>query len=169
MTIRVTPECDHPRVGIGVFKPWKVLRQRVHIDFSLDPHLPRSTGGAVYVVDGDRAWIVLADWLTQREKRCALTHELIHDELRSSCRHAGMPKAWDAVVAREEIWIDREAARRLVPAAELALFLRRQAGTIDPAVTLHDIAEHFDVTERYADLAFAGFAAQLDGWGEIVA
>lgn len=165
----VSPRRDDRSVGVGTFKPWKVLRQREHIDFRLDPHLPRSTGGAVYIVDGDRAWIVLAGWLTQRERKCALAHELIHDELGSSCRCVGMPDTWDAVVAREETSIDREAARRLVPSAELGMYLRRQAGHIDPSVTLHDIAEHFDVTERYADLAFAAFAARLDGWGEIVA
>ena len=169
MTVHVTPGRDDRRVAVGQWKPWLALRQRVHITMKLDPALPRSTGGAVYVRDGDDAWIVLAGWLSQREKRCVLTHELIHDELGSSCRAVGMPDAWDAVVAREEAWIDREAARRLVPAAELGLFLRRQAAHIDPAVTLHDIADHFDVTERYADLAFAAFAARLDGWGEIVA
>lgn len=148
---------------------WRELRDRGHIEFELDGSLPRSTGGAVYVLDGARAWIVIAEWLTQRERKCALAHELIHDELRSSCRSAEMPAQWDAVVIREETWIDREAARRLVPHDELGLFLRRQALHVDPAVTLHDIAEHFDVTERFADLAFASFAARLDGWGEIVA
>lgn len=167
MTVHVTPRRDHPNVGR--WKVWRELRGRGHIKFELDGTLPRSTGGAVYVLDGDQAWIVIAEWLTQRERKCALAHELIHDELRSSCRAAGMPDAWDAVVAREETWIDREAARRLVPSAELGQFLRRQAAHVDPAVTLNDIAEFFDVTERYADLAFASFAARLDGWGEIVA
>jgi hypothetical protein len=167
VTVRVTPGREHPFVGR--WKPWRELRHREHITYELDGRLPRSTGGAVYVLDGDRAWIVIAGWLSQRERKCALAHELIHDELRSSCRAVEMPEAWDAVVAREETWIDREAARRLVPAGELDLFLRRHAGHVDPAVTLLDIAEHFDVTERYADLAFATFAARLDGWGEIVA
>lgn len=163
---------SHPGATIGSvgrWEPWRELRSREHIAFELDPRLPRSTGGAVYVVEGGQAWIVVAGWLTQRERKCALAHELIHDELRSSCRAAGMPEAWDVVVAREETWIDREAARRLVPGGELRAFLRRQAGHVDPAVTLADIAEHFDVTERYADLAFASFAVELDGWGEIVA
>lgn len=167
MSIRVAPWRDDP--SVGRWKVWRELRDREHIEFELDGRLPRSTGGAVYVLDGTRAWIVIAEWLTQRERKCALAHELIHDELRSSCRAAGMPAAWDAVVGREEAWIDREAARRLVPHAELGQFLRRQAARVDPAVTLHDIAEHFDVTERYADLAFASFAARLEGWGEIVA
>lgn len=148
---------------------WKDLRGREHIAFRLDATLPRSTGGAMYVRDGDRAWIVLADWLTQRERKCALAHELIHDELGSSCRCIGMPPAWEAVVAREEAAIDREAARRLIPHVELAQFLARQAGTFDPAVTLHDIAEQFDVIERYADLAFSSMVAIIDGWGELVA
>lgn len=56
-----------------------------------------------------------------------------------------------------------------MPFDELGLFLRSHAHHVDPAVTLVDIADHFDVTERYADLAFAAFAARLDGWGEIVA
>lgn len=104
----VTPRRDH--LSVGRWKPWFVLRQREHITMEIDPRLPRSTGGALYVVEGERSWIVLAGWLTQRERRCALAHELIHDELRSSCRTAGMPPSWDAVVGREEASIDREGS-----------------------------------------------------------
>jgi hypothetical protein len=154
---------------VGKWKPWLVLRQREHIRMTIDPTLPVSTGGGLYVREDGDAWIVLAGWLSQREKRCVLTHELIHDELGSSCRCDGMPTMWDAVVARDESFIDREAAARLVPRHELAAFIRRHAATIEPSVTLADIAEHFDVTERYADLAFSAFVAAIDGWEEIVA
>jgi len=154
---------------VGLWKPWKELARRGHISFRLDPNLPRSTGGAIYVREGDRALIVIAGWLDQRERKCALGHELIHDEAESSCRHFGAPKLWDAVVAREEAQIDREAARRLVPRNELVAFLAREATMIDPAVTLADIAERFDVIERYADLAFSSLVVTPAGWGEIVA
>ena len=150
--------------------PWKVwaeLRRRPHISLRFS-RLPEDTGGAMFVRDGDRAWIVLDPRLTSAGRRCFTAHEMIHDELGSSCRAHGMPPAWDAVIARQEAAIDREVAARLVPAHELAAFLGQRDECRD-RVEVHEVAEHFDVTEPIAELALGRLLASPMGWGEVVA
>ena len=90
--------------------------------------------------------IVLATWLTRRERRCTLSHELVHDE-----RGVGFDETIaQAVVAKEEAIVHRESIRRLVPMDELELLV---AGASEyEAVTATMVAEHFDVT---ADVARA--------------
>lgn len=165
---------SHPRrnvrfVGSGAWDVWNALAERRHIIWSLE-RLPDACGGAMYrrCPDG-RAVIALDERTGRRERRCLLAHELIHDELGSSCRCDGMPAMWDAVVSREETFIDREVARRLLPRHLLLRFLDAQAGDHGHPVTLDDIAEQFNVTEHIAEVAMSILAVQPQGWGEIVA
>ena len=165
---------SHPRrtvrsVGSGPWDVWADLAAREHIVWARR-RLPDACGGAIYrrLADG-RAIIALDDRSLSPKRRCDLAHELIHDELGSSCRCDGMPDAWDAVIAREETFIDREVARRLLPRADLVRFLWTTAGDHDHPVTVHDIADHFHVTEHIAEVAMSILAVQPQGWGEIVA
>jgi len=65
---------------VGRAWPWRELRDREHIELRFDP-IADLTGGAVYGRLGDQAVILLSPSLDQIERRCALAHELVHDEL----------------------------------------------------------------------------------------
>jgi hypothetical protein len=101
-------------------------------------------GGAFYGHDGDRAAIVVSPGLGRVERRCHLGHELVHDE-----RRITSPSATDATMEREEVIVRREAARRLVPLAELQTFVEK-AVEAGEAVSAGEIAREFDVTEAVA-------------------
>jgi hypothetical protein len=92
--------------------------------------------------------IVVRPGLSRAEWREVVTHELVHLErgpLIDSI--VGHPSAstWAAVVAREERAVEREVARRLVPADELADWLRGRDG-----VTAAEVAAEFEVSEDVA-------------------
>jgi hypothetical protein len=70
-----------------------------------------------------------------------------------------MPVAWDAVVAREEGWVDDIVADRLVPPAELRVLCRRVA-ELGSGVSAVDVAAEFDVTEQVATRALRRLAAR---------
>lgn len=111
--------------------------------------LPESTGGAVYIRQGHSAVIVLDTSLNRVERNAALAHELVHHERGGGSHDSDMPRGWRAVAAREEMWVDREVARRLVPLDTLAELCDRTADLgegVDPWM----VAEEFDVTEAVA-------------------
>jgi hypothetical protein len=102
--------------------------------------------------------ITLADDLTRSERNAVLAHELIHLERGGGIGFVGAPPSWRAVVEREELIIDREVARRLVPTAELRRFARARAA-IDEPITVDDVMEEWDVPEWVARDACAVVAA----------
>lgn len=127
---------------------WSDLGGRDHIAFAIRP-LPKATGGAVHVRRGHRAAIVIDPGLTQIERRCALAHELVHDERGGGCDHEVMPDSWAAVVSREEQRVDDIAVARLVPADDLMRFcVEMETGCVH--VTAHHVAEFFHVTASVA-------------------
>lgn len=151
---------SHPagtlHVLMGEWHPWRELRRRTHIRCrSVD--LPDECGGGLYVRRGERVLILLDEDLSQVERRCILTHELIHDERGTHC-HAEQPGAWDAVVAREEIRVHDESVRRLVPARELRRYCQGISDFL--AVEPHEIADEFHVTLEYAERALFLLAAE---------
>lgn len=87
----------------AVWHPWRTLRERSDIVVHW-ADLPR---GLLGVTDGVSVW--LARDQLQAERRCTLTHELIHIELD---HHGCQPRAVERAVAIE-------AARRLVPIDDL--------------------------------------------------
>jgi hypothetical protein len=95
---------------------------------------PDEHGGAVMLRRG----------LTQVERRCLLSHELVHLE-----RGGGSVHPDPIVRAREERAVDRIVAARLVPEDELTGWLSAQE---DP-VTVDDVCEHWRVTPEYALIA----------------
>lgn len=99
--------------------PWDALRQREDIVVHWTDLLPDGVLGAT---DGGQVW--MARGQSQAERRCTLTHELVHIEW----DHAG-----EQTVAVERA-VCAEAARRLLPVEDLAR----------EAVWAHDIVEAAD-------------------------
>lgn len=133
--------------------PWRALRERAHIELRFDP-AAEATGGAVYGLVGERAAIVIDPGLDQVERRCALAHELVHDE-----RRITSPAATDATMELEEERVRRATATRLVPLVELYELVRARAAV--EGVTAAVVAEEFDVTERVAAEALRQLQALL--------
>ncbi len=106
------------------FHPWRLLRTRhPDVEVSCRYQLPDRLMGVQY---GRR--ILLCRTLTQAERRCTLTHELVH-------RERGPVPTDPAAAAAEERTVDRIAARRLITLGSLVDGLR---WTRDP----HQLAEH---------------------------
>lgn len=129
------------------WNPWRELRHRPHIRFRLTP-LPDGVEAAYARRDG-RAAIVVHAGLERRQRAAALAHELVHDEHRDGETACAMPPSWEAVIHRHEARIDREVARRLVDAEELAEFVEGRRSVGDP-VFARDVADWFDVAEWVA-------------------
>lgn len=82
--------------------PWRILRtQHPNVEVSCQHRLPDHLMG---LQRGVRIW--LCKTLTQVERRCTLTHELVHQE-------RGLVVD-PAAAAREELVVDEIAARRLI-------------------------------------------------------
>lgn len=113
--------------------PWKVLRARPHLELLWW----RFEGQPTAEWRGRR--IFLDPRLGQAERRCALMHELVHEE-----RAVGFPDATAATMEREEAIVRQEAAVRLVPPDDLARFVAARC-TVGP-VTARCVAEEYEVT-----------------------
>ncbi len=137
--------------------PWLVLARRRELVLGLEA-LPGALAG-LFVPP---ASIVLDRQLGRRDRRSQLAHELVHHERGGSPAYEGQPPSWAAVVAREELLVDRVVARRLVPAAALEAFVRARM-ELGP-VTADDVAEEFDVGELVAATALAELARI---WGHL--
>jgi len=133
--------------------PFRDLRGRDHITFSIDP-IADEAGGAIYGRLGDRAVIILSPRLSPEAQACALAHELWHDEFGVTS-----PPATEATMERIEAMVRRRTAEGLVPADELlALVLTRvEVEPIDATV----VAIEFGVTEEVATVALVRLQAEL--------
>jgi hypothetical protein len=129
------------------WNPWRALRERHWLRLIFAP-LPRSAGkGALLDIGGERI-IVLDEELGRRDRNAVLGHELIHDE-RNILYTADTPLA---LVVKEEAFVNRTNARRLVPAEELLEVVARRL-ECGEAVTVREIEEEFDVPWDVATLA----------------
>lgn len=109
--------------------PWRTLRVRYpEVDVSCHYRLPDHLMGLQL---GRRIW--LCRTLTQAERRCTLTHELVH-------RERGPVPADPAAADREERTVNEISARRLITLPSLIDGLR---WTRDP----NQLAEHLWVDE----------------------
>lgn len=129
----------------AVWDPWQVLADLDDVVYAVE-RLPDRVG-AVYARRGDRAAIVIDDRLGPVEHRAALAHELVHHERGPPPRV--VPDTLRCVVIREEVAVDREVARRLVPRALLARFVAGRNG-LGAGVGVADVAAEFEVPERLA-------------------
>lgn len=76
--------------------PWALLRVRPWLELVWTHHLPAGIRAAT---DGTRIWITHG--LSQRERRCALMHELIHiDHGHTGHQPPGVEQLVEAVTAR---------------------------------------------------------------------
>lgn len=84
-----------------MYHPWREARRRTHLDIDLallaDDHRGCITGNRITINVDD----------PQASRRCTLAHELVHDERR-------IYPADRVLRAREEIAVERIAARRLI-------------------------------------------------------
>lgn len=123
------------------FHPWRALRTRSELILTWLP-LPGTRRG---VTDG-HSHIVMSPDLTQAERRCTITHELIHVERGHTSR----------CDPREEQAVIVEAARRLITLDDLAdaLLWTRNIPTladelwVDQA-TVRARLEHLHPSERH--------------------
>lgn len=123
---------------MGAWHPWRALRSRPHITLQFE-QTPAGADGMIIDEGHGRRLLVLASWLTRRERSHTLTHELVHDE--RGLLPVGAPAA---LIAKEEHAVEGETVRRLVPLDELAMLVERNDGS---PVMSWELAEHFDVPE----------------------
>jgi Zn-dependent peptidase ImmA (M78 family) len=134
------------------------LNERSHLIYER-MELPAAAGGGLYWPVGRYAAILIDRRERRVRRRCLVAHELVHDERFGGCDAEYMPACWDAVVMREEGWVDDIVADRLVPARELRAFCERIAD-LGMGVTAADVAAEFDVTEEVAQRALARLTAR---------
>ncbi|MET9329518.1 hypothetical protein [Tsukamurella sp. NPDC003166] len=91
--------------------PWREARRRAHLDITFDA--PTTVRGR-HAADGR---VQLHPRMTQAERRCALAHELVHDE-------RGVRPVEPVLSAMEEHLVEAIAARRLVQLDQLVDVLR---------------------------------------------
>lgn len=120
-------------MGTHPWHPWRMLRD--HHDDVVVACRYRLPDRIMGLQIGRRIW--LARGLTQAERRCTLTHELVH-------RERGPVPADPAAAAREELAVDDIASRRLIPLDALVDGLR---WTRQP----RELAEHLWVDEPTLD------------------
>ena len=140
------------------WNPWRALRERRHIQMRR-VDLPDEVGGAVYWPTERFTAVLIDKRLGRVERRCALAHELVHDERGGGVPTAGMPPQWGVVKMKDEHAVDEEVARRLVPLDELAAVVAAVTDLGDGVEPWH-IAEHFDVTEAVALRALGMLAGE---------
>lgn len=115
--------------------------------------------GILIRVDTEPVLIWLLDGMPPELERCVLAHEL---------RHAADHFPTDAIPPLLRAWheehVDRDAARTLVPAGELAAWLADRTRTGE-SVSVRDVADQWDVTSRYAALVLAD--AGVLSWADV--
>ena len=93
--------------GMSIYHPWRDARLREHLTIRFVDHLPAGVRGQIR---GDV--VVVNRHMLGDERRCTIAHELVHDERRIF--------PIDPVLrAREELTVERIAARRLVALDQL--------------------------------------------------
>lgn len=132
------------------WNPWRALRARDDIEL-VWADLPDDLLGTV-AEDGGGFVITLDPRLDRVTRRCVLAHELIHVERE-------IPWAVEGTMEREEVIVDAETARRLVPVDELRQVVSAMC-SIGVGVEACHVAAHFDVTPEVADDALRMLARE---------
>ncbi|GAA2068797.1 hypothetical protein [Williamsia deligens] len=134
-----------------MYHPWRAARDRAHLTIAFRGDTDCRRGR----IEGDT--IEIADRQLQAERRCTLTHELVHDERRVFPR--------DSVLrAREEVTVERIAARRLVALEQLVDVLRWTRDTAEAADELWvDMPMFLALVASLSDDERAWIDEQLEG------
>lgn len=124
-----------PQHRCARYDPWHDLAVNwPEVDVVIEPMGGRLLGLLRYPV------IALRAGTSAAQRRCTLTHEIVHLE-----RGIGDCGPWSG---REELLVHREVARRLVPLAELAAAVRDLGGS----AVLAELAQALDVDSETARL-----------------
>jgi hypothetical protein len=108
------------------YDPWLDLRQNwPHVAVVIEP----MTGDLLGEVRDDGRVIALRADTSAAQRRCTLTHELVH--LERGILDCG---PW---LQREEDMVHAEVSQRLIPLASLAAAIRELGGVDDPAAIAH--------------------------------
>lgn len=121
------------------WNPWRALRERSHLRL-VYAALPDCAGGGAIVDLEDGRVVVLDERLDRTDRNAVLAHELVHDE-RDLLYPPDTPASF---VVKEEFYVNREVARRLVPLDELEELVSRIMDLEQPVHAL-DVMEEFDV------------------------
>lgn len=120
------------------YSPWVDLGTRGHVELRW-AWLPDVVGhGTIRRQPEGRTVVTICCSADRPHRRAALTHELVHDD-----RGIYGPDVPDLVMVKEEAYVRRLTATRLVPPTELAEWAAARA-EVGP-VTAYDVAEEFDV------------------------
>lgn len=124
------------------FDPWRAIAERDDVVLSFHP-VARLMGGGFYARAGELGIIVVDPDLPGEDRRAVLTHELIHHERGGEVPDD--PSARTAsFIAGDERSVDREVARRLVPAPLLDQFVRASVRAAIPVGPI-EVADQFEV------------------------
>jgi hypothetical protein len=129
----MTPPSAHRRSPLtsashqsAPYDPWLDLRQNwPHVKVVIEP----MTGDLLGEVRDDGQLIALRADTSAAQRRCTLTHELVH--LERGILDCG---PW---LQREEDLVHAEVSQRLIPLASLAAAIREVGGVDDPAAIAH--------------------------------
>jgi hypothetical protein len=116
------------------------------------------TGGGFAVGDAATGYVVVDPALDEWHRRTVIEHERVHLERGITTTWPQAPASWAAVTAREELLVNREAARRLAPEPALRTLVA-QACTQGEAVTASSVAVEFGITHDLATVALELLAA----------
>lgn len=130
------------------YRPWDDAAQRHDLEVMVTA-LPAGVR-ALHATDSDGHRAILIDRnLPPIERLAALAHELAHDDSGGGCHQPGLPPLLRPLVTRDEQRVDRIAAERLLPLADLAWWVDREEGE-GRAVTVEAIAEAHQVATSVA-------------------
>lgn len=80
--------------------------------------LPEGMSGACKVWADGRIAIVLSSTMDRAERTATLAHELVHAQRGGGCADVLPGMRWDAVLAREELIVDRQVTDQLLDPVE---------------------------------------------------
>ncbi len=132
------------------WNPWRALKAltRVTLEWEL---LPAGVRGLYCPEPDGTATIVLDARLGRVQRNATLAHEVVHAE-RGIVDLDGCPSTMAVLDWREEVRVDDEVARRLVPLEDLAAVVD---SLVDMGLGVEpwQIANTFDVPDRVAERA----------------
>lgn len=118
----------------------------------------RLTGGGFAVGDAATGYVVVDPALDEWHRRTVIEHERVHLKRGITPTWPQAPASWTAVTAREELLVNREAARRLAPEPALRTLVAQACARGD-AVTPSSVAVAFGITHDLATVALELLAA----------
>jgi IrrE N-terminal-like domain len=147
------------RVADPDFDPWQAIDGHPELHVVFDP-VARLMGGGFHVGRGGRAFIVVDPDLDEPRRREVLTHELVHHERGGGAPRRDAPPLLETLVERDELCVDAEVARRLVPPQALARLVDQRLAD-GQGVDARDVADHFSVSTDVATRALLQLRQRL--------